>query len=253
VRLFTRYFRRWMRRNFHAVRLAHSGRPAEVGSRPLVIVLNHPSWWDPLLGMVLADLFPGYHHYVPIDARALAQYRLFEPLGFFGVENTPEGALAFLKTSAAVLAQPNHALWLTAQGQFTDARQRPVQLRPGVGHLLRRLEDVVVLPLAIEYPFWQERYPEALAHFGTPLFVGDGREHTPEQWVTHLEAVLTETMDALAVSAQSQDADRFEVLLGGKVGVGGVYDLWRRLRALLSGRRFFGSHAESVSAQEGLR
>jgi phytoene desaturase len=246
VRLFTRHFRRWMGRNFHAVRLARAGRPAELGGRPLVVVLNHPSWWDPLMGMVLAEQFAGYHHYVPIDARALKRYRLFEPLGFFGVDSTPEGALAFLRTSAAILAQPRHALWLTAQGQFTDPRRRPVQLRPGAGHLLRRLKDAVILPLAIEYPFWQERYPEALAHFGTPLFVTDGREHTAEAWSERLQDGLTDALDALAADAASQDAARFEVLLGGNVGVGGLYDLWQRFKALWRGRQFSGSHADSV-------
>jgi 1-acyl-sn-glycerol-3-phosphate acyltransferase len=246
VRFFTRCFRRWLGRNFHAVRLARAGRPADLAGRPLVVVLNHPSWWDPLLGLVLAELFPDYHHYGPIDARALEQYRLFEPLGFFGVEQTPEGALAFLRTGAAILSRPNHALWLTAQGQFTDPRQRPIELRPGIGHLLRRLSDALVLPLAIEYPFWQERYPEALAHFGTPLFVGNGREHGAEEWTRRVQAGLSETMDALAREAASQDAGRFEVLVGGRVGVGGVYDLWRRLVALVSGRRFSSSHAESV-------
>ena len=246
VRLFTRYFRRWMGKNFHAVRLARAGKPADLAGRPLVVVLNHPSWWDPLLGMVLAELLAGYRHYVPIDARALRQYRLFEPLGFFGVENTPGGALAFLRTSSAILAQPGGALWITAQGQFTDPRQRPIHLRPGVGHLLRRLRDAVVLPLAIEYPFWQERYPEALAHFGAPLFVADGREHSVEEWVERVQVGLTQSMDALAEAALSQAPERFEVLVGGNVGVGGVYDLWRRLTALLFGRRFIGGHAESV-------
>jgi 1-acyl-sn-glycerol-3-phosphate acyltransferase len=243
VRFFRRCFQRWMGRNFHAVRLARAGKPAEPGGRPVVVVLNHPSWWDPLMGVVLAELFAGYRHYVPIAAGALKQYRLFESLGFFGVEHTPEGALAFLRTSTAILSRPYHALWVTAQGHFTDPRQRPVQFRPGVGHLLRRLHDAVVLPLAIEYPFWQERYPEALAHFGAPIFVGDGREHTAQQWLGRVESGLTGALDALAVEAMSRDPGRFEVLLGGNVGIGGVYDLWRRLRAFVSGRRFTASHA----------
>ena len=25
---------------------------------PLIVVLNHPSWWDPLVGLVLAELIP---------------------------------------------------------------------------------------------------------------------------------------------------------------------------------------------------
>jgi 1-acyl-sn-glycerol-3-phosphate acyltransferase len=243
--LFNRLFRRWMRRSFHAVRLSRTGKPPTTAGAPVVVVLNHPSWWDPLMGVVLAGLFDGYRHYVPIDADALKQYRLFEPLGFFGVESgTPAGALAFLRTGSAILSQPHNSLWITAQGQFTDPRQRPVHLREGVGHLLRRLQDVVVLPLAVEYPFWQERFPEALAHFGDPIFVGSGRDHTVTQWMSRIETGLTAAQDELAQIAQSQDASRFETLLGGNVGVGGIYDLWRRFKALLRGRRFQAAHGE---------
>ena len=53
--------------------------------------------------MVLAELFAGYKHYVPIDAAALRQYRLFEPLGFFGVEaGSPQGAVRFLRTNTSM-------------------------------------------------------------------------------------------------------------------------------------------------------
>jgi 1-acyl-sn-glycerol-3-phosphate acyltransferase len=249
VRLFTRYFRRWMGKSFHAVRVARQGMPPPLDGRPLVVVLNHPSWWDPLMGMVLADLFAGYRHYVPIDAAALAQYRIFEPLGFFGVEvGSAEGALAFLRTCSVILSRSRHAVWITAQGRFTDPRVRPVELRQGVGHLARRLRDAVILPLAIEYPFWQERYPEALAHFGSPIEVTDGRVHSVREWMARIEAGLTRALDELEGAARAQDAARFETLVGGNVGVGGVYDWWRRLRARLSGKRFAGSHAEAVSA-----
>jgi 1-acyl-sn-glycerol-3-phosphate acyltransferase len=243
--LFNRLFHRLMRKNFHAVRLSRTGKPPATAGRPLLVVLNHPTWWDPLMGVVLARLFNSYRHYVPIDATALKQYRLFEPLGFFGVESgAPAGALAFLRTSTAILSGPHNSLWLTAQGKFTDPRQRPIRLREGVGHLLRRLQDVIVLPLAIEYPFWQERFPEALAHFGEPMFVGCGRDRTVAEWMNRIEAGLTTAQDELARIAQTQDPACFETILGGNVGIGGIYDLWRRFTALIRGRHFHAAHAE---------
>ncbi len=253
VRLFARYARRYLARNFHAVRLSLGGRPFVPAGGPLVVVLNHASWWDPLLGLVLADLFPGYRHYAPMDAAGLAKYRFLERLGVFGVEvGTARGARAFLRKGLAALAQPRAALWVTAQGKFTDPRERPVELREGVGHLLRRLEGGVVLPLAIECPFWQERFPEALANFGEPIPIGRGRDRTVAEWMARIEAGLTAAQDDLAVAARKQDAAGFETLIGGKTGVGGAYDLWRRLRALLRSKRFTTAHgAEETAAQLG--
>jgi phytoene desaturase len=254
VQFFVPYFRRWMAKNFHAIRLSKTGLPPCTEGKPVLVVLNHPSWWDPLFGMILGDLFPEYAHYAPIEAAALKQYPIFEPMGLFGVENTAEGAIAFLRTSAAILSEANRGMWLTAQGKFADPRERPVTLRPGVGHLLRRLKDVIVLPLAIEYPFWQERFPEALAHFGTPIEVGEGRARSVDQWVEIVQGGLTKAMDDLALVAATQDEARFETLAGGNVGVGGIYDLWRRVKALMGGKTFTPSHRDSLklSAPPGL-
>ena len=169
VRWFSGWVRGYLKKHFHAVRLARGTQPDVPADVPLVVVLNHPSWWDPLLGIVLAGLFSVRTHYVPMDARMLDRYRLFKWLGFYGVEQGPRGATAFLRTTAALLARPNSAVWITAQGRFTDPRTRPPGLRPGIGHLARRLPRGVVVPLALEYPFWEERLPEALARFGLEI------------------------------------------------------------------------------------
>src|SRR5207253_10605254 len=50
--------------------------------------------------------------------------------------------------------------WIAAEGQLTDPRVRPLRLRSGVGHLAARVRQAVLLPLALEYPFWEERTPD---------------------------------------------------------------------------------------------
>ena len=49
-------------------------------------------------------------------------------------------------------------------------------------------------------------------------------------------------MDALAVAARERDPSQFLNLLAGQAGVGGVYDVWRRAKALVRGRKFDGHH-----------
>src|SRR4051794_4534271 len=76
--LFRGHAKRYVARSFHAVRVSLSGPvPGEIPG-PAIVVLNHPSWWDPLIGLVLSDLWPGRRHYAPIDSAALARYRFFE-------------------------------------------------------------------------------------------------------------------------------------------------------------------------------
>ena len=53
MKLFTAYSRRRVRRSFHGLRILKSGLPPGDPSRPLVIFLNHASWWDPLVCLLL--------------------------------------------------------------------------------------------------------------------------------------------------------------------------------------------------------
>jgi 1-acyl-sn-glycerol-3-phosphate acyltransferase len=213
--------------------------------KPLILYLNHPSWWDPLtLLLVTQHLWPDRRFAAPMDAAALARYRVLERIGLFPVEQgTRRGARQFLQSSESALRQTGGALCVTAQGRFADVRERPVRLQPGLGHLARRTSSAVFIPLALEYPFWEERLPEILVHFGSPIEVEDHADASAAEWTRIFEQSLEQTLGQLSVESMSRDAGRFEVILGGSAGVGGVYDLWRRLRALVSGQQFNPEHS----------
>jgi 1-acyl-sn-glycerol-3-phosphate acyltransferase len=232
--VFRRHGERFLARSFHAVRLSRSQRPELTAARerPLVVYLNHASWWDPLVCLQLASqLLPGRRHYAPIEQAAFSRHPLFARLGFFAVDPaSARGARRFLETAARILEQPGATLWITAGGALADPRERPVTLQPGLGHLAVRLRHGTLLPLALEYPFWTEPLPEALACFGEELAVEDAgmRAHG---WAEVLAARLEAAQDALAAEASARDAARFEVMQGGgERGGTSLQDAWRRLR-----------------------
>jgi 1-acyl-sn-glycerol-3-phosphate acyltransferase len=211
----------------------------------VIFVVNHPSWWDPLIGLISSGhLSPSRAHFAPIEMTGLKQYPFLEKLGFFGVETgTHRGGLGFLSISQAIMAEPEATLWITAQGEFVDPRTRPVVLKDGIGHLAYRLANALIIPMALEYPFWNDRCPEALVRFGKPIEIGKGREHSPAEWRTIVESCLEECQNVLAVEARGRDPGAFVTILGGAAGVGGVYDLWRRFRSALRGARFQPEHS----------
>jgi 1-acyl-sn-glycerol-3-phosphate acyltransferase len=233
--------RRQMRRHFHAVRVAKAGLPRLPQGRAAIVYSNHPSWWDPALFMVLnTTLLRNRKGYGPMEAAQLERYRFMRRIGVFGIEpGTRRGAAAFLRTTAAILADPESVLWITSEGAFADPRLRPVRLRPGTAHLMARHEGVLAIPLALEYPFWTERLPEALCRFGEPL---QGDRGSVASWQPRLEEGLAATMDALAADAVARDPGRFELVLEGRKGVGGFYDLLRRARAVARGEQFDPEH-----------
>jgi 1-acyl-sn-glycerol-3-phosphate acyltransferase len=232
---FTRVARRRLRKGFRAVRMLHAERLVDAGRGPLIVYLNHPSWWDPLLCLTLArTLVPERVHYAPISAASLVKFPFFGKLGMFPVDQgSARGAVQFLRGSQAAFAAGG-VLWITAQGQFSDVRLRPVGLKPGLGGLLARYEGaepLTVLPLAIEYTFWNGVKPEALAAAGQPLTVrAEDYARTTREWTAMLEDRLQAVQDDLAATALQRDAARFETILDADAG-----GLWQRLRARMRG------------------
>ena len=245
------YVRRSMRHHFHALRMlrGEGGGPdhPDLGDQPVILYTNHPGWWDPLVFFTVAqDLWPGRMSYGPIDAAALGKYRFLERIGLVGIEpGTRRGAARFLRIARAAGRRSDVIFWVTAQGAFADPRDRPVAIRPGVGHAAAGNESGLIVPLAVEYPFWNERLPEALVAFGEPMPMGRAGALDADAWTTLLADRLEATQDRLAKAAKGRDPTPFRTLLAGDVGVGGVYDLSRRLRAWVKGERFDPSHVGS--------
>lgn len=231
-----RVAKRYIRKHCHALYLSKSSLPLPTDNAPILVAMNHPSWWDPLIALVLSEQLTGYAHFGVMDENALKKYAILKKAGIFGIDpNSIRGAAHFLRTGEAILAQPKHALWVTAQGQFADVRKRPLELKSGVGHLAARLNTGWVLPLAMEIQFWNERTAVCFGRFGEALPTGqvkDGKEFT-----NYIEGALTHTMDALAKEVISRDASRFTALVSGRVGIGGVYDTWRKWKAKMTGRK----------------
>ncbi|RDI61933.1 1-acyl-sn-glycerol-3-phosphate acyltransferase [Microvirga subterranea] len=238
------YFERYFTRHMNALRIAHWGMPPSVPGGPLIVYSNHPAWWDAAVYILAADrFFPAYESYAPIDAAMLKQYGVFGRIGAFGVDlDTPRGAAAFLASSREILASPKRALWITAQGRFSDVRERPLGLKPGIARLAELAPDCTIVPLAIEYGFWVERGAEAFIGFGSPIAGRTLLDSTRPERLGLLERNLATALDRLSADVRSREPGLFRTVIEGRSGVGGVYDGWRRAMAAMRGRRFDPSH-----------
>ena len=242
---FRRIVRGYFRRHFRAVRVSGASRFADLQSGPVIVYANHSSWWDPMVLVLLAgELMPRRRHYAPMDSQALERYGILKRIGVFGVEmKTPRGAVQFLRTGLTILAKDG-VLWVTPQGRFADTRERPLKFKPGLASLASKVPGgCTLLPLAIEYPFWNERLPETLLHFGEAVLVRerDDLQEVEEQ----LQSALLRTMDVLREKSIARDPAAFQILRQGRIGTGGFYELGQRIMARLRGRSFQPEHMAS--------
>jgi hypothetical protein len=180
-----------------------------------------------------------------MDAAALEKYRFMKRLGVFGIETgSARGSVAFLRVVEKVLADPAHILWINAPGRFSDPRERPVPIAPGMIRLPEMAPEAVFVPLALDYPFWSERKAEMLAAFGAPIPAANLLAAPREARTALLSDALAGVMEKLSADAIARDPAAFQTLVQGREGMGGIYQSWSRAKALLRGERFDPRHEQ---------
>ncbi len=229
-----------LRRSFHKVRIEGAERFRD-NTGPIIIYMNHASWWDPMIGLLLWKQLPGRNHYGPMEAASLDRYKILSKIGVFPVDSKGNrGGLQFIRTAEAIL-RSGGVLWVTPQGRFADVRERPPVFKAGLASLVARVPDCTLIPLAMEYPFWDERTPEALLFVGQPQHRRDGEAAADLE--ARLAGALGSAMEELERRARTRNPAAFStILLHGRAGVGGFYGLGQRLRAFLLRRPYQAEH-----------
>lgn len=237
-----RFFCWWTRdkmvaKKFNAVRLAEGSRAVleSVADHrgPLIGVMNHTSWWDPLVMMAIHSTFCAHRRaYAPMDIAQLRKLGIFRKVGTFGVDPDDPRSLdamaAYLHDEFQNRDRP--LLWINPQGRFEDVRTE-IEVRPGAARIAADATaaglDVRVISVAIEYVFWLDPKPELLIRVEA---VEPERTNTPG-WLRATRSAMRTNAGALARLAMARDPAGFEHLLGdGRAKINPMYDWWLRLR-----------------------
>jgi 1-acyl-sn-glycerol-3-phosphate acyltransferase len=214
------YARRMVRRDFYSFALDDSELAASASHEGagLVVYANHPSWWDPIVAMLLCQsIFPDRDYYAAIDDEALQKYPSFKRLGYFGIQRgTKTGVEDFLRLSRTIINSSRGSLWITPEGTFVDPRHPDPPFMPGIAHLATKQKNCVFLPLAIEYPFIEQRRPLIACKFGEPIRTSDSPQATKEEWNIRLRDQLRKTQAALAMQVSEKQWEHFRILFSNR-------------------------------------
>jgi 1-acyl-sn-glycerol-3-phosphate acyltransferase len=237
VRFFAWYVRRMFAGKFHAFRIATGTRQVLASladhAGPAIVVMNHSSWWDPLVALMLGHhLCPLRTGCAPMDSRELAKFGILKKLGIFGID--PDDARSLPAMSRYVLdrfsTDQRATLWITPQGRFMDPRE-PVVLRPGAAAIAARASKVRVVSLSVEFAFWVDQKPEVFTRLAeVPAPASPSTAH----WHSAMTEAMQTNADALAQLVRARDAAAFEHLLASDAprdgSINPAMDLWLRLR-----------------------
>jgi len=239
LHFFRRYASRFLAKNFHVVRLLNLSMKDKhlpdlkkiAGTNgPIIIAANHPSWWDPIIAIFLgARLGRKQSHFAPIEDAMLQRYGVFRNLGFYGIQkNSFSGLKDFLAIGNFILEKPDSVIWMTPQGDFVDPRVKPLKIKKGLANLATKHPQATILPLGLEYIFWNDKKPEILLNFGTPFQAEENQ--SPADFHERIEHEMTATIEKLKAASIRRNTDDFISLLGGSAGVGGFYGWLQRMR-----------------------
>ena len=156
-------------------------------SGPVIVALNHVSWWDVML-IIWLD---GYIH---ADMRAVMDAGNLRRLPYFGLigavpleRKDKQQTWRDIAAIAGLLDRPNRMLYIFPQGRHRPTGIRPLGLKSGV-RVLAAQAGVPVFPISIQYGFRETERIAATLDVGTPLSPPvDGADPT---WLSHLEEAL---------------------------------------------------------------
>ncbi len=231
--LLYRLFARWsLWSSFHRVWLQSHGPLPDPAGGPLLLALNHSSWWDGYMmyvihRMVLRGRFDAH---LLMEEKQLKAYRFFTWSGAFSVNrNDAQDAQRSQQYAANLLrgGRRPRAIFVFPQGKIVPADRRPLVTYPGVARIVALAGDVRLCPVALRYEFLGQQWPHAFIRIGPSYRPADPSDI--EGTLAELTARLTEACDALRDDVLALRLERFQPILHGRRGIDQSFDAFLRL------------------------
>jgi 1-acyl-sn-glycerol-3-phosphate acyltransferase len=231
--LLYRLFARWsLWSSFDTVWLRSFGPLPDPDRGPVLLYLNHSSWWDGYLMYVIHRVVLGgrFDAHLLMEERQLRAYRFFTWSGAFSINRHN---LAETRRSIAYAAgllrggRRPRALFVFPQGKIVPADRRPLVTYPGVARIAAMAGDVALCPVALRYEFLGQQWPHAFISIGPVHRAANPAD--VEGTLAELTARLTAACDELRDDVIAMRLDRFRPLLRGRRGIDQTFDAFRRL------------------------
>lgn len=217
--------------HFDRVWIKREGSIPQASDGPLIVYMNHPSWWDGYLAFVLNRivLHGRFQGYAMMEQQQLERYRFFRWSGAFSVHrHDARSAMRSVRYIGGLLAERrNRCLYIFPQGEITPNDRRPLEIFSGVAHIVRPAGGATLWPAALRYEFRGEQRPEAFIRIG-PAHRAGANANT-RALAAEIGARLTRACEALREEYTADDLGGYQVLLRGRPSANRVFDAVRAL------------------------
>ena len=229
-RVFRVYNRNLIRRRFEGLRVAglEHLRATDGEDAPVILYANHSSWWDGLIACEIG-MSAGVEQYAMMDEQQLRGYQLFRRLGAFSIDHTSgrtqmrsiEYAASLLRGDGRTRMSDGEqtmkrALWIFPQGRERPNEARPLALRSGTAHIIRRVPKALLLPVAMRYEHLGDFRPEAFVRIGAGRVITSESAIDVRRTTELMEIELTATLDRVRADVIAGETAEYVELVAGR-------------------------------------
>ncbi|MEX1136393.1 MAG: lysophospholipid acyltransferase family protein [Balneolales bacterium] len=170
-RLFIFFFRYYVKllfsRRFNRVWLDQNYRPDE--NRSTVYFLNHNSWWDGIIPLLLNEFRFGQRAGAIMNEVQIRKHPFFKKIGAYAIDrNNPRKAIKTLHETVNFLDQKGTCLFLYPQGSLMGPCE-PIVFEGGISWLHDHCDTVDFVPVALHQHTYYSDKPSLFIKTGKPV------------------------------------------------------------------------------------
>ena len=138
---------------------------------PVLLISNHISWWDGFWAMYFnLKVLKRKYHFMMLEEQ-LRKYWFFKKLGAYSINPAnPISTARTLNYTRELLLSPQNLVVVYPQGVIQSPNSKFITIKEGLQKLLdKNKSEVQVLPLAVKFEYRENKNPDIVARFGSPL------------------------------------------------------------------------------------
>ena len=226
IYFFKKYFKYSLKKNFFRINLKgrklleETIKKSKASEIPLILILNHPNWWDAAFVTHLIYSYLKMEGYCFMEYKQMKDFKFFNKIG--AVPIIRENAEFSLKSLNFVIdAIKNKSLMavIFPQAELTHNSKKPYKFFSGFYYLMKKTKKGIIICGYLDYRFTTEQRPELYVNiFKSYEYESDG---LPEKssYVNSLEKEYELINDEFERDFTTGNLKEYEIILQGKKSI----------------------------------
>jgi chlorobactene lauroyltransferase len=214
-KLFAVYNKNLLKRRFHSFNVEGLGFLANLNKTlPLIIYVNHSSWWDGLLVFHILQNF-NFVSFVMMEEKHLLKYSFFRRLGAFSVDrDNPRDAIKSIEYISEILNNNNACvLVIFPQGKLAHNDKRPFYFYNGISRIVEKIKNCQLASLSIRIEHLKEFKPQIFVKIEEPEKIEVNSMFMSKLFTKHLSDKMTFCLDHLKNDIVNNQTQKYQDIL----------------------------------------